>query len=139
MSKLTREAIQADMDACPAIAALGMKVTLVEGEKEPVVELRMPLSDASRRSRDEEQFHGGAIASLADTAGDYAVAAAVGGGVPTINMRIDFLRPAAGAELRALARVRRIGRTVAIVDVEITDLNKRVCALGRATYATTIG
>lgn len=139
MSKLTREAIQADMDACPAIVALGMRVMRVDGEQDLVVELRMPLSNTSRRARDEDQFHGGAIASLADTAGDYAVAAVVGGGVPTINMRVDFLRPAVGPELRAVARSRRIGRTVAVVDIEITDIQGRLCALGRATYSTTIG
>lgn len=136
---MTAEAIQADMAACPAIEALRMQLVRIECDVNPLVELSMPLSDASRRSREVEQFHGGAIASLADTAGDYAVAVSVGGGVPTINMRIDYLRPVTGAALRAIARARRIGRTVGVVDVEIFDASGRLCALARATYGTAVG
>lgn len=139
MTPLTLEAIRAEMAQCPAIEALSMQVVRVEAGENPVVEISMPLCAGSRRARDGDQFHGGAIASLADTAGDYAVAVSVGGGVPTINMRIDYLRPATGAVLRAVAKARRIGRTVAVVDVEIIDARGRLCALGRATYATTAG
>ena len=36
----------------------------------------------------------------------------VGDAVPTINYRVDYLRPATGHEIRARAMVRRAGRTV---------------------------
>ena len=42
------------------------------------------------------QFHGGPIAAFIDIVGDFAIGMLVGGGVPTINLRIDYLRPAIG-------------------------------------------
>lgn len=138
MSGMTLTAIQAELEASPAVAALGMRAVALDAAT-ATLELVMPISDVSRRARNDNQFHGGAIASFADTAGDFAVAATVGGGVPTINMRVDYLRPAAGQSLRAVARPRRVGRTVAVVDVDILDTAGRVCAVGRATYATAVG
>jgi uncharacterized protein (TIGR00369 family) len=139
MTRLTLPEVRAEMGGCPAIETLSIQVVRIADGEQPIVEMSMPLSAASRRARGGDQFHGGAIASLIDTAGDYAVAVAVGGGVPTINMRVDYLRPATGEVLRATARARRIGRTVAVVDVEVADPDGRVCALGRATYATNPG
>jgi len=61
----------------------------------------------------------------------------VGGGVPTINLRTDYLRPALGEFLTAVARVRRSSRTLAVVDIEVVDDQDRLVALGRGTYANT--
>ena len=85
------------------------------------------------------QFHGGPIAALIDIVGDFAIGMLVGGGVPTMNFRTDYLRPAIGEALIATARVRRAGKTVAIVDIEVFDDEKRLVALGRGTYASTAG
>ena len=60
---------------------------------------------------------------------------AVGGGVPTINLRIDYLRPAVGSVLTGTARVRRAGRTVALVDVDVYDEQRVLVAVGRGTYS----
>jgi uncharacterized protein (TIGR00369 family) len=38
-----------------------------------------------------------------------------------MNIRIDYLKPAMGPELVATARVRRLGRSVAVADVDVTD------------------
>jgi len=85
------------------------------------------------------QYHGGAIASLIDIAGDYALWAMLGYGVPTINIRIDYLRPASDTRLRAQARVRRAGRTVGVVDIDVLDDQDRLVAIGRGTYGTKEG
>ena len=85
------------------------------------------------------QFHGGAIAGLIDTAGDFALVILLGGGVPTINLRIDYLRPATGAALLAVASVRRAGRTIGVVDVDVTDPEGRLVAIGRGSYAMAVG
>jgi uncharacterized protein (TIGR00369 family) len=138
MSAIDAASIQAALDDCPAIATLGMVVESCEPSI-PSLTLTMPLSDAARRAAGGDQFHGGAIASLIDTAGDFAVALSSGGGVPTVNLRVDYLRPAAGAALRAVATARRIGRTIACIDVDVLDPAGRVCAIGRATYLTATG
>ncbi|MGH8240249.1 MAG: PaaI family thioesterase, partial [Steroidobacteraceae bacterium] len=46
------------------------------------------------------------IASLVDIAGDFALIAVLGHGVPTINFRVDYLRPAVGTDLIERAQVR---------------------------------
>jgi uncharacterized protein (TIGR00369 family) len=63
----------------------------------------------------------------------------VGGGVPTINFRVDFLRPASNTALTATATTRRLGRTVAVVDVDVHDDNGKLCAVGRGTYSPNVG
>jgi len=63
----------------------------------------------------------------------------VGGGVPTMNFRIDYLRPAIGSAVIAVARVRRAGRTASVVDVEVVDDEARLVALGRGTYSSNAG
>jgi uncharacterized protein (TIGR00369 family) len=50
-------------------------------------------------------------------------------------MRVDYLRPAAGPDMRARARVVRAGRTAAVVDVEVESGGKLV-AVGRCGHAT---
>jgi uncharacterized protein (TIGR00369 family) len=63
----------------------------------------------------------------------------LGHGVPTINFRVVYLRPATNTDLLALARVRRAGRTVGVVDIDVTDSTNRLIALGRGCYGTQAG
>ena len=61
--------------------------------------MRMPMRPELERGPGSGQFHGGPIAAFIDTVGDYVLAMLLGGGVPTINFRVDFLRPAVSAAL----------------------------------------
>lgn len=126
--------LQAIADASPFIAHCGMTVTAVDAQA-GVVEMRMPLLPHLMRAASVRQFHGGPIASLIDTAGDFAVALAVGGGVPTINFRVDYLRPSGGEYLVARATARRVGRSVGVADVDVHDDQGRLTAIGRGTYS----
>jgi uncharacterized protein (TIGR00369 family) len=131
---LTREQIQASMDRSPYIRFHQMQCESVDAETKTVV-LRMPMRPELERAAGSGQWHGGAIAALIDTAGDYALALVVGGGVPTINFRTDFLRPANGDRLLATATIRRAGRTVGVVDVDVHDGEGRLVAVGRGCYS----
>jgi len=103
------------------------------------VEITMSYTPSVERASGTRQYHGGAIASLIDIAGDFALWAILGFGVPTINIRIDYLRPAANTGLRARARVRKAGRTVGVVDIDVVDDQDRLVAVGRGTYGTKEG
>ena len=81
-------------------------------------------------------LHGGVIAALIDLAGHAAVAIQVGHVVPTIDLRIDYLRPAGGKAVLARARVLQLGRSFARADVEIEAEDGRLVAVGRGTFAT---
>ena len=81
-------------------------------------------------------LHGGVIAALLDIAGDYAVATQFGRGVPTIDMRADFLRTAGREPLTGRARVVKLGRSVAIADAEVLNEQGEIIAVGRILYST---
>ena len=80
-------------------------------------------------------IHGGAIASLAD----FAACAAVWT-MPetqrsaTISMTVNYTGPGIGTDLIATARVRRKGRRVASLNVEIRDFQLALIADALVTY-----
>lgn len=135
---LDAAALEALFLASPYIAALGVRVEAVDAAAGRVV-AAIALRPELERAPGSGQFHGGAIAALIDIAGDMAVAVGLGGGVPTIDLRVDYLRPATGGRLVATATLRRLGRTVATADVEVADAQGRLCALGRGCYAARLG
>ena len=137
-TKLDAAGVQAILDGSPFIASLGLKVVSVDHAKGEIG-MQMPLKPEFERRRGTRQFHGGPIAAVIDVVGDYAIGMLVGGGVPTINLRIDYLRPAIGQSITGIGRVRRQGRTVALVDIEITDEEGKLVAVGRGTYAPQTG
>jgi uncharacterized protein (TIGR00369 family) len=96
----------------------------------------LPHRPELSRSPDQRDYHGGIIATLVDLAGHACVAAKVGRRVPTIDMRIDYLRPAVDTDLRAVARILRVGRTVGTCDVQVLDGAVRIIATGRCVYST---
>ena len=80
-------------------------------------------------------FHGGVVEALVDITGYAAVAIWQDIATPTMALHIEYLRPAVGDELRARGMLRRMGRAVARVDVEVSAGGSLV-ALGRASYST---
>jgi uncharacterized protein (TIGR00369 family) len=132
--RLSAEQIQAAFDASPFLAFLGLRVVALDHDAATLTVV-MPMKPELERRLGTGQFHGGPIAAFIDSVGDYAIGMALGGGVPTINLRIDYLRPAVGGSLTGTARVRRAGRTVALVDVDVYDEKQTLVAVGRGTYS----
>lgn len=86
---------------------------------------------------DPSFLHGGALATVVDTAAWAAVASAHGEDWLVVDLRVDFLRLARPDAHRVVATVRRAGRRLAVADVEIApeaDPDRPV-ALGRVTLA----
>lgn len=114
-----------------------LRPDLVElDEDRGTLTIQMPYRPELSRSPDRQDYHGGILAALIDIAGHACVAAKLRRRVPTIDMRIDFLRPAVDTDLSAIAEIRRLGRTVGACDVQIFDEASRVLALGRCLYST---
>ena len=135
---LSKEEVQALLDASPFSKFMGVRVESLDSAQDRLV-VRMPMRPEIERHAGTGQLHGGAIAALIDLAGDYAIGMKVGGGVPTVNLRTDFLRPAMNSDLIATAQVRRAGRTIAVVDIDVHDDEKRLIAVGRGTYVPKAG
>jgi uncharacterized protein (TIGR00369 family) len=97
--------------------------------------VKLVMDTALERQPETNQWHGGAIAAAIDTVGCYALTLLAGELVPTLNFRTDYLRPAVGTDLKVIAQVRRAGRNVGVVDVDIEDDGGRLIALGRGSYS----
>jgi uncharacterized protein (TIGR00369 family) len=135
---MTAAEIQAMLDRSPFIKFCDMRVIEVDPERERIV-IVMPMRPELERGRDTGQYHGGAIASLIDVAGDFALVIKTRGALPTINFRVDYLRPAVNSSLTATAWVRRAGRTVGVVDIDVHDDAGKLVAVGRGCYSMTVG
>lgn len=134
----TVEKLQGLLNSSPFSNFLNLSVVTWDPAASRIV-LRMPMRRELERFGSRGQFHGGPIASLIDSAGDYALIALLDTVVPTVNLRIDYLRPAAGEFLLASAQVRRAGKTVGVVDIDVTDPTGALCAVGRGCYGTATG
>jgi uncharacterized protein (TIGR00369 family) len=136
-SALNGEEITAWLGRSPFVAFMGL--TLVDLGADGL-SLGMDFRPEFGRSPGSEpRWHGGVVAALIDTAGDFALIAMTGSAPPTVNFRVDYLRPAVGARLTATARIRKAGRWIGFVDVDVIDPDGRLVAIGRANYAVVEG
>ena len=135
---MSREQLAASLANSPFQKLLGVRLESSDAAAQSVV-IRCIYGPNVERSPGTGQYHGGVIASLIDIAGDFALIAVLGHGVPTVNLRVDYLRPATATDLTATARVRRAGRTLAVVDIDVEDSAGRLVAIGRGCYGTQVG
>ena len=131
---LNRQQIQERLLHSPFNVLLDLEVVTADPEKQEVV-MRLKMRPEFERLAGSGQWHGGPIAAAIDTVGDYALAMLFGKPLPTINLRVDYLRPGKDT-LTLVARIRRSGKTVGVVDVDVLDEAGRLVALGRANYST---
>src|SRR2546430_10740613 len=109
------EALQERLGQSPFISLLNLTVLSADAAKQEVV-MRAAMRPEFERGRGSGQWHGGPIAAIIDTVGDYALVMLLGRPLPTVNFRVDYLRPAINTALTITGRVRRSGRLVGVVD-----------------------
>ncbi|MCX7781240.1 MAG: PaaI family thioesterase [Negativicutes bacterium] len=96
-------------------------------------EVTMPVNPAKHTNL-YNVAHGGAIASLADTAMGIACAT-MGNRVVTIDMNINFMRSAEkNSVVRASAQVLHAGRQTMVAEADIFDTHDGLLAKARATF-----
>jgi uncharacterized protein (TIGR00369 family) len=132
---LSKEELQRRLSHSAFIDFLRLTVLSADPEKEQVV-MQAEMRPEFERGRGTGQWHGGPIAAIIDTVGDYALVMLLGRPLPTVNFRVDYLRPAIDTALVVTATVQRNGRLVGIVDVDVANEAGQLLAIGRATYAT---
>lgn len=96
-----------------------------------------------------QRLHGGVISAGLDAMGGLAVMAAIGarhldeapaqrlhrfGKLGTIDLRIDYLRPAIGERFELRAQVLRLGSRVASTRMEFLGSDGKLLAIGAAAY-----
>jgi uncharacterized protein (TIGR00369 family) len=128
-----RQAVRTFMFKTPYIENMGMEPEVWSGEG---VRIRLPFD--KKLSNDGRVFHGGAIASLMDTAGAAAVWAGhdfdKGAKAATVNMAINYLGAAYESDLIAEAKCVKRGKELAFSEIRITDANGKPVASGTLVY-----
>jgi uncharacterized protein (TIGR00369 family) len=132
---LGKEVLQERLGHSPFISLLNLTVLSADPVKQQLV-MRAAMRPEFERGRGSGQWHGGLIAAIIDTVGDYALVMLLDRPLPTVNFQVDYLRPAIDTALVVTATVRRSGRLVGVVDIDVTNEAGQLLAIGRATYAT---
>lgn len=106
----------------------GAKVTAIrgnvaEGELEIRTETKNPLG----------VVHGGALFTLADTVAGTA-AYTTGRSCVTLDSSMQFLAAAKGDKVFCVATPKKVGRTIVVYDIAITDSEERLVATGTFTF-----
>jgi alcohol dehydrogenase len=134
-SPLTKEQLQERLDTAGGQLRLQRLQVRAADRADQEVTLVAPFREEFGRGAEAGRWHGGAIASVIDTAAVFAFVHVTGSGVPTVNIRIDYLKPALG-DLTLIGRLRRLGRSVSVADVDVHDTTGALVAIGRATLQT---
>ncbi len=112
---------------------LGISVVGV-GDGEIVVEL--PWREEFVVNAEVGYTHGGILATLVDLVSDWAIATQLGRPFPTVDMRVDYHRPAMKGTLTVRGKVIRLGSTFTTAEATVEDAGGKLLASGRGTYAT---
>lgn len=111
-------------------------VELVE-RGEGYARCRLPVTEKVRGGV-AGSVHGGVLSALVDIVTLSAIASVVRPGeqmAGTAELNVSYLRPALGDAVIAEARVLKKGRTLAVVDIDLSGEDGRLVAKGRVSYA----
>ena len=128
-----QKSAMASLERAPFSAMVGLKILSAENGEAVV---RMPFSEKLLNDGGPNMpIHGGAIASLAD----FAACAAIWSldqtqRSMTVSMTINFTGPGIRSDLTATAKVRRAGKRLASINVEIRDRADALIADALITY-----
>ena len=95
-------------------------------------------TDLERHANPMGTLHGGILCDLADAAMGFAYASTLDEGetFTTLELKINFLRPVWQTRLQAIGHVVQRGRTVGLVECDITDAQGRLVARASSTCMT---
>ncbi len=127
-------------------AVLGLKVTSIRPE---AVEGRIDMKPELVGNYLHNRVHGGVISAVLDSMAGLAVTAAVGARhmdepprkrlerfakLGTIDLRVDYLRPAIGEHFTIRAEVMRLGSRVASTRMEFYGADGKLMSTGAGAY-----
>ncbi|HEX6046824.1 MAG TPA: PaaI family thioesterase [Pyrinomonadaceae bacterium] len=134
MSELTeaqRRRVERALDTVPFAQLLGIRLeSVVSG----YAVLALPIREELKQNN--AIVHGGAIASLIDSAMAFAIIPLLAEHerMTTVDLTIHYLRPLVEGDAKASARVVRAGRRVIVVSAEVLDHEERLAATAVSTY-----
>ena len=136
MVEHTKAIIRGDAPPPPVAKLIGFDVVSVE-PGESVIEFQ--AKEVHRNPMGT--LHGGILCDIADAAMGIAYASNLdeGESFTTLELKINFLKPIWNARLRATGRVVKQGRTVGMVECDVTDEKGNLVARATSTCMTLRG
>jgi uncharacterized protein (TIGR00369 family) len=126
-----RRRVERMREAVPFLKLLGIEV---ESVGSGTATLLLPVRE--ELTRNDGIIHGGAVASVIDSAFAFAIIPLLAENerTVTVDLTIHYLRPLSGGTSRTDARVVRAGRRVITVSAELFDENEKLAATALSTY-----
>ena len=121
----------------PPIAQLiGFTITAVEAGQ-----VTVELDAGQRHTNPMGTLHGGVLCDIADAAMGLAYSSTLeeGESFTTLELKINFLKPVWETHLRAVGRVVKRGKTVGLVECDVTDPTGSLVARSSSTCMTLRG
>jgi uncharacterized protein (TIGR00369 family) len=130
---LIQKVLRGEAPPPPVAALIGFTLASVEPGQAII-----DFDATSRHANPMGTLHGGILCDIADAAMGVAYASTLGEGetFATLELKINFLRPVWTARLRAAGTVVQRGRTVGVVECDITDEVQRLVARASCTCMT---
>ena len=99
-------------------------------------EANLHLDIRDELKQNQGVVHGGAVASLIDTAAAFAIVTRLESGerVTTTDLTIHYLRPITSGRITATARIVRGGRRLFVISVEVTNSQRVIVATAVSGY-----
>ncbi len=125
-----------ELPPVPVAQLIGFRLTAVEPGRATV-----ELQADERHRNPMGTLHGGILCDIADATMGIAYASNLEDGetFATIEMKINFLKPIWNAKLTAVGRVVKQGRTIGLVECDITDEKQSLVARASSTCMTLRG
>jgi acyl-CoA thioesterase len=110
---------------------IGMREEVIENG---YAEVRINITDHLKQRRGA--VHGGVLSSLVDAVVGSAIRSKLSEDQlsATVELKVNYLRPAIGDYMVAKAKLSHLGKTIAVGQAEIYDPEDRLVAIGTATY-----
>ena len=136
MLEQIQKVVRGELPGPPVARLIGFTVREVEPGR-AVVDFE---ADA-RHANPMGTVHGGVLCDVADAAMGIAYASTLGEGetFTTLELKINFLKPVWSGKLVAVGRLLKGGRTVGLVECDVTDANEQLVARAASTCMTLRG
>lgn len=136
MLDLLQRAMRGEAPPPPIATLIGFSLTSIEPGR-AVIELEA----TARHANPMGTLHGGVLCDIADAAMGMAYASTLEEGetFTTLELKINFLKPVWNASLQAVAKFVKGGRTIGLVECDVTDDKQELVARATSTCMTLRG
>jgi len=136
MLDLIQKSLRGEIPPPPIATLIGFTLTSIEPGQATI-----EFEATGRHANPMGTLHGGVLCDIADAAMGTAYASTLEEGetYTTLELKINFLRPVWNGKLQAIGKVVKGGRTVGLIECDVTDDKKRLVAKATSTCMTLRG